>query len=122
MKWLKETVYSTTSELLGQLKRNTPDWCNEYGDQIYDLLEEKHKLFIYHLKENSDRSAVAFKEVKAKLQQKIRTMKDQLRYRKAEEMQEMTDRNDSHGLFSALMTTCRPRSNAVARTKVQITI
>ena len=48
---LKETVYSTASEMLGYPSHKTPDWFWEHGEAIQKLLDEKRKLFDCHLKE-----------------------------------------------------------------------
>ena len=58
----------------------------------------KCKLFNIHLQETSERSKAAFTTIKAKVQREIRTIKDNWWEKKAEKLQEMADKNDTHGL------------------------
>ncbi|KAJ8346851.1 hypothetical protein SKAU_G00282520 [Synaphobranchus kaupii] len=113
----RETIHSAASDVLGHPKRKTPDWFQEQTESSQQLLEEKQKLYMCHLKENSERSEAAFKAIKAKVQREIRQMKDNWWSKKADELQAMADRNDSHGLFSGLKAIYGPRSNAVAPVK-----
>lgn len=69
-------------------------------------------LYMCHLKENSERSEAAFKVIKARVQRKIWVMN--WLSKKADELQAMADRNDSHGLFWGLKAIYGPRSNTVA--------
>ena len=70
-----------------------------------------------HLHENSAATNIVLREIKAKLQREIRAMKDKCWNEKAEELQEMADKNDSHGLFVGLKAIYGPRSNAVSPVK-----
>lgn len=53
-KMLKETVYILLMEVLGHPTRRTPDWLRDNSQEIHNLLEEKHRIFCNHLKENTD--------------------------------------------------------------------
>ena len=66
---------------------------------------------------NSAATNIALREIKAKLQREIRAKKDKWWNEKAEELQEMADKNDSHGLFEGLKAIYGPRCNAVAPVK-----
>ena len=114
---LKETVYKTAKDVLGHPKRKSPDWFQESEAIIQELLTEKEKLHKIHLEENSERSKAKLTSAKAKVQREIRVIKDAWWNKKAEEMQEMADKNNSHGLFSELKTIYGPRTNTVAPVK-----
>ena len=116
-KQLKETILSTAKDVLGHPKRKSPDWFQEHESSIQELLDEKRKLHMQHLKVNSVRSKTALKNIKAKVQREIRAMKDKWWNDKAAELQAMADKNDTHGLFSGLKAIYGPRSNTVAPVK-----
>lgn len=78
----------------GHSKRKTPDWFQEQTDSIQQLLDEKQKLYMCHLKENSESSETKFMAVKAKVQKEIQALKDNWWSRKADELQAMADKND----------------------------
>ena len=101
-KEMKETMYATAQDVLGHPQRKSPDWFQEHDEAIQELLQEKRKLFNIHLQENSERSKAAFTAIKAKVQREIRTIKDHWWKKKAEKLQEMADKNDTHGLYSEL--------------------
>ena len=103
--------------MLGHPETKSPDWFQDHIADIQDLLQEKHKLHIDHLRENSPRSLATFKEIKVTIQRKIRDFKDGWWNRKAEELQAMADRNDTHGLFVGLKAIYRLRTNAIAPVK-----
>ena len=73
---LKETVYTTSTEILGHPTRRTPGWFQDNSQEIHSLLEEKQRIFCNHLKENTDNTKVALRKVKAKVQQEIRATRD----------------------------------------------
>ena len=114
---MKEAVYATAQDVLGHPQRKSPDWFQEHDEAIQELLQEKHKLFNIHLQENSERSKAALTTIKAKVQREIRTIKDNWWKKKAEKLQEMADKNDTHGLYSELRAIYGQRTNAVAPVK-----
>ena len=114
---MKETVLSAADGVLGRPSRKTPEWFLENEEGIQPLLDEKTRIYNRHLRENSATTNIALKEIKAKLQREIRVMKDKRWNEKAEELQEMTDKNDSHGLFEGLKAIYGPRGNAAAPVK-----
>ena len=73
---LKETVYTTSTEILGHPTRRTPGWFQDNSQEIHRLLEEKQRIFCNHLKENTDNTKTALRKVKAKVQREIKAMKD----------------------------------------------
>ena len=114
---MKETVLSVADGVLGRPSRKTPDWFLEIEERIQPLLDEKTRIYNRHLRENSAATNIALREIKAKLQREIRAMKDKWWNEKAEELQEMADKNDFHDLFQGLKANYGPRSNAVAPVK-----
>ena len=101
---MKETVLSAADRVLGWQPRKTPDWFLKSEERIQPLLDEKMRIYNRHLRENSAATNIAFREIKAKLQREIWAMKDKWWNEKAEEVQEMADKNDSHSVFEGLTT------------------
>ena len=54
-KEMKEAVYATAQDVLGQPQRKTPDWFQEHDEAIEELLQEKCKLFNIHLYRKTQR-------------------------------------------------------------------
>ena len=67
-KMLKETVYTTSMEVLEHQTRRTPDWFQDNSQEIHNLLEEKQRIICNQLKENTDNTKAALRKVKAKVQ------------------------------------------------------
>ena len=109
---MKETVLSAADGVLGRPSRKTPYWFLENEERIQTPLDEKTRIYNRHLSENSAATNIVLREIKAKLQREIRAMNE-----KEEELQEMADKNDSHGLFEGLKAIYGPGSNAVAPVK-----
>ena len=118
-KALKDTVYtySASRKTLGHPHRKTPDWFFEHGKEIERLLEEKKSKHLRHLQENSKRSKSALAEVKAKVQMEVRTLKNDWRQRRVDELQSMADNRNYCGLFAGLKAIYGPKSNAVTPVK-----
>ena len=113
-KRLKQTAYNTAEEVLGHLRRKSPDWFQDNEKAIQCLLVEKQRAYNKYLQESTASTEAAFKSVKSKVQREIRAMKDKSWSKEAEELQEMADKNDSHGLFCGLKAIYGPRSNSIA--------
>lgn len=92
-------------------------WFWENGDEIDELLKKKQRFNERHLLENSESSKAALTQVKNEVQRKIRQLKDSWWCRQAENLQEMADNHDYHGLFSGLKAIYGPKTNAVAPVK-----
>ncbi|PIK44217.1 hypothetical protein BSL78_18932 [Apostichopus japonicus] len=102
----KKPILDTYNAVLGQQKRKTADWFDENNQEIKQLLQEKQKL-----------SDAKFKSVKAKVQRRIREMKDKWWSTKADELQACAERHDSQGTYNILTTIYGPKTNALMPVK-----
>ena len=103
-----------TQRQKGHPQRNNSDWFHDLDQEIQVLLDEKRKLHLRHLQENSESSKIALAAVKAKVQMEIRQLKDNWWREQALNLQRMADNHDYHGLFNGLKAIYGPRSNMVA--------
>ena len=109
---LRDTVYSTASEVLGHQKKKHQDWFDENNTEILNLLGEKRKAHSAWL---SDRSSVfkheRFKSLRREAQKKTRQLKDAWWAAKADELQQYADQHDSKKFFEGLKTVYGPPSS-----------
>ena len=100
---LKSAVYSAASEVLGKPSRKHADWFDESNEEIMDLVTEKNLLFQRTLDDRCTRATKRkYREVKSELQKKLRQIKNDWWTKKATEIQNLADRNDSKAFFAAL--------------------
>ena len=67
-KRLKQTAYNTAEEVLGHLRRKSPDWFQDNEKAIQCLLVEKQRAYNKYLQESTASTEAAFKSVKSKVQ------------------------------------------------------
>ena len=114
---LKEATHKAASEALGKPTKKSKDWFDDNDEQIQKLLDQKNKDHKACLKDQNDHTKANLSKSKADLQRELRRMKDEWWNKKAEELQAMADRHDTHGLFQSLRTIYGPKTNAVAPIK-----
>ena len=111
---LKEATHKAASEALGKPTKKSKDWFDDNDDKIQKLLDQKNKDHKVCLKSKNDYTKAKLSKSKADLQRETRRMKDEWWNTKAEELQAMADRHDTHGLFQSLKAIYGPKTNAVA--------
>ena len=116
-KRLKENTYHASLEIFGKPNKKSKDWFEDCDGNIQTLIDQKNKAHREMLMNNNSQTKAALSKAKAVLQREIRQMKDNWWNKKAEELQAMADRHDTHGLFQSLRTLYGPRSNVVAPIK-----
>ena len=114
---LKEGIYSAASETLGKPEKRSKDWFEDNDENIQKLIDVKNRAHRKFLLINNNQTKAALSKAKADLQRSIRKMKDDWWNKKAEELQCMADRHDTHGLFDSLRSIFGPRTNAIAPIK-----
>ena len=96
-----------------QRSQKSKDWFDDNDETIQQLIDQKNMNHKAYLKDPNDHTKNKLSKSKAVLQKEIRKMKDKWWSKKAEELQGMADKNDTHGLFQALKTIYGPKTNAV---------
>lgn len=108
----RDTVHTTSVQILGYPKRNQPDWFDENDEEIEALLTEKYRLHrVYQNDPTSNSKKNAFTSVRRTVQNKLRTMQDSWLSAKADEIQPYADRKDSKQFYAALNTIYGLRSS-----------
>ena len=100
---LQEVVYNTAKEHLGVPTRKHQDWFDENREDIIKLLEEKRSAHIAHLDDlKSTAKFDKLKNIRSKIQLKLRELQDSWLSRKADEIQSAADRNDMKSFYSGI--------------------
>ena len=100
---LQDIVYSTAKECLGVPTRKHQDWFDENREDIIELLDEKHKAHQAHLNDPMSQAKTdSLKDIRSKIQKKLREMQDEWLSKKADEIQSAADRKDMKSFYSGL--------------------
>ena len=115
---LKKQVNEAALETLGTMKRHHQDWFDENNKEIENLLKDKytaHKIWL------TDKTCSAkhtnFKQARAKLQKRLREMKDSWWKKKAEEIQMYADTRNTKMFYSSLKEVYGPKQLSTAPIK-----
>ena len=112
---LRDTVYTTSADVLGFPKRSHQDWFDENDTEIQPLLDNlhsSHKLWMNCKTSNSLKQS--YLRLKAEVQRKLRAMKNAWWDKKSTELQEAADRKDSKAFNQILKSVYGPRSNGTS--------
>ena len=100
---LKDTIYNTSVDLLGFPKRKHQDWFNENDADASKLINDMH---VAHLASMNNKNCYKAKQkyhnIKRKVQQYLRRMKNRWWEKKAMELQHAADIHDSKKLYDGL--------------------
>ena len=100
---IQEVVYNVSKECLGVPSRKHQDWFDENREDIIELLEEKRSAHKAHLDDlKSTAKGDKLKNIRSKIQLKLRELQDTWLSRKADEIQAAADRNDMKSFYSGL--------------------
>ena len=110
-----ELVYNTAFTHLGQNTRKHQDWFDENED-IRKLLDELHKTHgKYQQDKNFASEEAAYKSIKSKMQAKLREMQGSWLSKKADEIQQYADSNNTKCFYDALKTIYGPQSSGTSQ-------
>ena len=114
-KMFKETLYETSSQLLGFTKRKNQDWFNENDKLTSSLIETMHKSHKdYMCNKNSKRLKSKYLSTKQQAQKRLRLLKDTWWKTKAEELQTAADTNNTKEFYLGLKAIYGPKINAIS--------
>lgn len=114
-KSLRETVYESSAEVLGFVKRSHQDWFDENDEEIKQHLENMH---VSHNKWINCKSSSSLKESylrnKRKVQTELRRMKNEWWVKKSNELQAAADCKDSKNFHRLLKAIYGPKTNGTS--------
>ena len=99
---LRDTVYNTSKMMLGLKTRKQPDWFSDNLVIIQRIIDNKNEAFRAWLSSNTQSSKLKLQLCQRRLQNETRKLKDQWLSRKAQEIQQLADRNDSKNFYDAI--------------------
>lgn len=106
---LKDTVYSTASNVLGKQSRKHQDWFDEHDKHLSWLIEERNKARQALLLCNTRSKKKAYSKAQSKVQRYTRDMKTRWWEEKAEELLTASDRRDMKAFYTGLRETYGPK-------------
>ena len=114
----KESLYGVASQVLGHVKKKHQDWFDQNDIEIEELLLEKRNLVSSLLRGNLPleervRLDTMLKDLKAKVQRKLRDMRDKWWRDKADEMQKASNSNNIKLFYSLLREVYGPSSSQI---------
>ena len=107
---LSSRVYSTAVETLGYTKKRNADWFDENNQVIKLAIDERNRALMAKLSNPTEGNKQKLKLARKNLQQNLRIMENDWWLRRAEEMQQMADRNSSSGFFNSLKEVYGPKA------------
>ena len=102
---LKETVYSTASQVLGKQGGKHQDWFAKHDMSLHKLVEERDKARQASFRCNTTSKRKTYRKAQSNLQRYTREMKSRWWEEKARELQEATDRRDMKTFYTGLRET-----------------
>ena len=115
-KWahLRDTVYATAASTLDYRKRKNQDWFDENDGAISCLLEQKRIALVKTLEDSSPSGVQTHKDICREVQAELKKTQDNWWSSKADELQDLADRHDSH-FYEELKTVFGPSTSAASR-------
>uniref|UniRef100_A0A0B7BSR0 Reverse transcriptase domain-containing protein n=3 Tax=Arion vulgaris TaxID=1028688 RepID=A0A0B7BSR0_9EUPU len=109
---LRDTVYLSTSELIGHSVRKSHDWFDENDEEIKSILLTKHETYrAYQNDPSSSSKKTAFLDARRRAQERIRKLQDAWLSKKSDEIQIYADRHDFKRFYDALKTVYGPQQS-----------
>lgn len=113
----RDTVFETATVELGTKKNRRFDWFDENDAEIQSLVEEKRKAYAQLIGQDPKtptgmKLKQKYNTLKADLQRQVRRLKDEWWRQRAEEIQDLHDRHNIHGMFKAINRLCGPPSRS----------
>lgn len=100
---LRNVVYNTAFECLGPITRKYKDWFDKNCAEIAHFQEDKHRSYKTHIDDpTSNAKKGALRNVRSRLQRKIRDMQGSLINTKADEIKRYADSHDINNFYYGL--------------------
>ncbi len=115
---MKNAIIVTCRETLGTKKKRHQDWFDDNDEQLKLLIDEKRAAFV--TLQNDQQSASKrkrYQECKAAVQKTTRDLKNKWWKEKAQEIQQLADKKDTRGFFSATNAIYGPSTHGQAPLK-----
>jgi len=107
----KSAVKEVCDEVLGHKKKKHQDWFDENNEELQQLTDKKRQTYQQlQNNPNSPNLQANYKELKKKVQNRVREVKNQWWRAKAEEIQNLADQNNSRAFFRATKEIYGPTS------------
>ena len=111
-KSLRDTIYDTSANLLGFVKRKHQDWFDENDQETSALIQSMHQSHLKYMNnKRSKRLKKQYFSTKASVQKRLRKLKDSWWKTKAEELQKAADSNNTKRFYSLLKKVYGPLTN-----------
>ena len=108
-KTLKDTLYETSSELLGFTKRKHQDWFDENDPKASKLIENMHQAHMKYMQnKNSRRFKQDYMSAKRAVQHQLRSLKEDWWRCKAEELQHAANTHNTKAFYDGLKAVYGP--------------
>ena len=105
-------MYESSSCVLGFVRRKHQDWFDENDETICDELKHMHDTHrAWIADKNSNLKKSLYKQARSSTQKHLRSMKEEWWRRKAQELQEASDKHDMKSFYNNLKSIYGPMSN-----------
>ena len=114
-KSLKDSVYESSAEVCGFVKRKHQDWFDESDEEILKLLDTLHCTHTSWIAEKSSSAKKhAYLDAKRASQRRLRQLKESWWRRKADELQLAADTHNSKAFYEGLKAVYGPKSSGTS--------
>lgn len=104
----RETVYETSKEHLGPVKKCHEDWFDENCEELKELINERNTARNSMLFRNTRSTKAKYTKANSKLQNRCRELKNSWWLAKAAELQSLADTNDMKGFYQSMKAVWGP--------------
>lgn len=112
---LRQAIHNAASEALGQSRKHHQDWFDCNSAEIQSLLKTKHEAHKALLScPGSPTHKATFTAARAETQRALRTMENIWWVKKAHEIQNLADCNNTQGFYDAIKALYGPRKRVIA--------
>lgn len=111
---LRDSIYNASKSVLGVNSKKQPDWFAENAAFILPLINAKNDAFKAWLGSNTRSTKARLRNCQQRLQQETRQMKDKWLARKAQEIQQFADANNTKGFYDAVKEVYGPATRGGA--------
>ena len=112
---MSKQIYEAAANVLGHSKKKNSDWFNENNQGIRAALQKRNRALMTKLCSPGATNIRALRDARADLQRDLRKMEDNWWLKRAEEMQEQADVNNSAGFFKSLKFIHGPQAKMSTR-------
>ena len=112
---LRDTIYETSTNLLGFPKRKHQDWFDENDSETSALIDKMHRVHLQYMSDRTNKKKrKKYLSTKHDVQRRLRQLKEKWWQKKAEELQKASDTKNTKEFYRKLKEVYGPKSKAIS--------